>query len=137
MASMSAALQEALQNLEEDSRRVGALRERLEEGIRRRLDGVGINGDPANRLFNTSNLRVKEVDGESLLFNLDLEGIAASAGAACESGSIDPSHVLLAMGASPQEAKASIRFSLSKFNTEEEIDYVVERFPRIVERLRK
>src|SRR4030095_2163324 len=137
IAAMAAALQEALQNLEEDSRRVAALRERLEEGIRRRLDRVEINGEVENRLFNTSNLRVKDVDGESLLLNLDLDGIAASAGAACESGSIDPSHVLLAMGASPQEAKASVRFSLSKFNTREEIDYVVERFPKIVERLRK
>jgi cysteine desulfurase len=131
------ALEAALKNLGDDSSRIAALRKKLEEGILSSLDGIQLNGDDTHRLPNTSNLGVEGVDGESLLFNLDLEGIAVSAGAACESGSLDPSHVLLAMGRSPRQAKASIRFSFSKFNTQEEVDRVLEVFPRIVKRLRK
>jgi len=134
---MSLALEAAVKGLMEDSSGIISLRKKLEEGILSSLDGIELNGDGEDRLPNTSNLLVEEVDGESLLFNLDLEGIAVSAGAACESGSLDPSHVLLAMGRNPRQAKASIRFSLSKFNKEEEVDRVLAVFPRIVKRLRR
>jgi cysteine desulfurase len=134
---MALALTAALKSLSEDSTQIDLLRKKLEEGILSSIDGIELNGDRESRLPNTSNLLVEGVDGESLLFNLDLEGIAVSAGAACESGSLDPSHVLLAMGRNPRQAKASIRFSFSKFNTEEEVDRVLEVFPRIVKRLRR
>ncbi|MFO1519027.1 MAG: cysteine desulfurase family protein [bacterium] len=133
----SVALEEAMRDFEADQRKIAFLRERLEKGLLSRNDNLLLNGDLENRLANTTNVLVRGVDGESLLINLDLEGVAASAGAACESGSIDPSHVLLAMGFSPEEAKASIRFSLSKLNTEGEVDEVVESFTKVVKRLRK
>ncbi len=132
--AMSLALEEALQS---QSERVLELRNRLEKGVLARLEGVRVQGDLENRLANTSNLLFEGLDGESLLLNLDMAGIAASAGAACESGSIDPSHVILAMGFSEEEAKSSIRFSLSKYNTQKEIDWVLEILPKIVEKLRK
>lgn len=132
---MAIALEESLKNLEENSRRICYLRNQLEEGILSRIEGSSVNGDLENRLFNTSNILFQNLDGETLLLNLDLEGIAVSAGAACESGSIDPSHVILALGKSSQEAKSSIRFSLSKLNTEEEVQRVIEVLPKIIQRL--
>jgi len=134
---MALALEVVSKELESSYGKLFLLRKRLEEGLLKGLDGVRVNGDGEGRLSNTSNLLVEGVDGESLLFNLDLEGIAVSAGAACESGSLDPSHVLLAMGLNPRQAKASIRFSFSKMNTQEEVERVLEIFPRIVNRLRK
>ncbi len=134
---MAKALEICVKNMEESVAHLLKLRQKLEEGILSKIDGVELNGDPENRLCNTSNFTVKGVDGESLLFNLDLQGVAASAGAACESGSIDPSHVLLTLGRSVREAKASLRLSLSKYNTEKEIDFVLEILPKIVERIRR
>ena len=95
-----------------------------------------LNGHPAQRLPNTLNLSFLYIEGESLLLNLDLEGIAVSSGSACTSGSLDPSHVLLAMGIPHEIAQSSIRFSLGWNNTEEDVDYVVEVLPKIVQRLR-
>ncbi len=132
---MAIALEESLKNLEENSARICYLRNQLEEGILSRIEGSSVQGDSENRLFNTSNILFENIDGETLLLNLDLEGIAVSAGAACESGSIDPSHVILALGKSSQEAKSSIRFSLSKLNTEEEVQRVIEVLPKIIQRL--
>jgi cysteine desulfurase len=137
IAGMTAALEISLRDLEPSTRHVLSLRKKLEEGLLSRVDGIALNGDASHRVPNTTNLRVEGVDGESLLFNLDLEGIAASAGAACESGSLDPSHVLLAMGFTPEQAKASVRFSLSRFNTEEEVEALLRIFPAVVGRLRK
>jgi cysteine desulfurase len=133
---MAVALELCLKNLEQDNAYILSLRNKLEEGILSKIDGVYVNGDLSNRLSNTTHLRVEGVDGETLLLNLDLEGVAVSAGAACESGSLDPSHVLLAMGLNPKQAKASIRFSLSKYNIEEEVDEVLKIFPKIIRRLR-
>ncbi len=113
------------------------LRDRLEQGIKDRIPDVVLNGHPTQRLPNTLNMSFVGVEGESLLLNLDLEGIAASSGSACTSGSLEPSHVLLAMGLPPEIAQSAIRFSLGWNNTEEEIDYVLEVLPRIVQRLRE
>ena len=112
------------------------LRDRLQEGIFRTIPHVELNGHPTKRLPNTLNMSFFYVEGESLLLNLDLEGIAVSSGSACTSGSLDPSHVLLAMGKSPLLAQSALRFSLGWANTEEEVDYVLEVLPRVINRLR-
>ncbi len=113
-----------------------ALRERLHRGIINRIPHVKLNGHPTKRLPNTLNLSFLYIEGESLLLNLDLEGIAVSSGSACTSGSLEPSHVLLAMGIPHEIAQSAIRLSLGWSNTQEDVDYVVEVLPRIVQRLR-
>jgi cysteine desulfurase len=113
-----------------------SLRDRLHQGILDRIPHVKLNGHPTQRLPNTLNLSFLYIEGESLLLNLDLEGIAVSSGSACTSGSLEPSHVLLAMGIPHEIAQSAIRFSLGWANTEEEVDYVVDVLPRIVKRLR-
>jgi cysteine desulfurase len=112
------------------------LRDRLQEGIFRKIPQVEANGHPTLRLPNTLNVSFLYVEGESLLLNMDLEGIAVSSGSACSSGSADASHVILAMGKSPLVAQSAIRFSLGWTNTGEDVDYVLEVVPRIIERLR-
>jgi cysteine desulfurase len=112
------------------------LRDRLEQGIVAAIDGVTMNGGNTKRVANTTNLRFDGIDGESLLIALDMQGVAASFGAACMSGATEPSHVLLAMGLSPQEARASLRFSLSRHTTEAEIDATMAVVRAAVERLR-
>lgn len=121
--------------MEEESHRLGRLRDKLEGGILERVEGVRRNGHPISRLPNTSSLSFEGIDTESLLVGLDLEGIAASSGSACSSGSLQPSHVLKSMGV--PEGWASLRLSLGRGTTEEEIDYVLDVLPTIVERLRK
>jgi len=113
------------------------LRDKLEKGIGERIDYIKLNGPPGKRLPNTLNVSFEFIEGESLIINLDLKGIAVSTGSACTSGSLEPSHVLLAMGVSPEIAQGSIRFSLGKENSEENIDYVLKVLPEIVDRLRK
>ncbi|MBL7684909.1 MAG: aminotransferase class V-fold PLP-dependent enzyme, partial [Deltaproteobacteria bacterium] len=134
---MSLALDECQQNLQKEASKLANLRDYFESTLLQNLPQVHIQGDRESRVSNTSNVLIEGVDGESLLFNLDLEGIAASAGAACESGSLDPSHVILAMGFSEAEAKASIRFSFDRSNTMEEVDRLLEVLSRLVFRLRK
>jgi len=112
------------------------LRNRLQEGIFRKIPHVELNGHPTQRLPNTLNVSFLYVEGESLLLNVDLEGIAVSSGSACSSGSADASYVILAMGKSPLVAQSAIRFSLGWTNTAEDVDYVLEVVPPIVERLR-
>jgi cysteine desulfurase len=112
------------------------LRDRLQEGIFRKIPHVELNGHPSQRLPNTLNVSFLYVEGESLLLNMDLEGIAVSSGSACSSGSADASHVILAMGKSPLVAQSAIRFSLGWTNTGEDVDYVLEVVPPIIERLR-
>jgi len=112
------------------------LRDRLQEGILRTIPHVELNGHPAKRLPNTLNMSFLYVEGESLLLNLDLEGIAVASGSACTSGSLDPSHVLLAMGKSPLLAQSALRFSLGWTNNEEDVDYLLEVLPRVIDRLR-
>ena len=113
------------------------LRDKLEKGIRERIDYVKLNGHPEKRLPNTLNISFEFIEGESLIINLDLKGVAVSTGSACTSGSLEPSHVLLAMGIPPETAQGSIRFSLGKENSEEDIDYVLKVLPEIVDRLRR
>ena len=127
----------AQQEMEEEMKRVKRLRDKLENGIRERIPEIVINGHPEKRLYNTLNLCVKYVEGESLLLNLDFEGICASSGSACTSGSLEPSHVLLAIGLPHEIAHGSLRFSLGKYNTDEDVDKVIEVLPGIVEKLRK
>jgi cysteine desulfurase len=116
--------------------KIRALRDRLEQGILERIPEVVVNGHPEKRLFNTLNCCFKGIEGESILISLDFEGICASSGSACTSGSLDPSHVLLAIGLPHEVAHGSLRLSLNKFNTEEDVDKVLDVLPKITERLR-
>ncbi|MBI2094992.1 MAG: cysteine desulfurase [Candidatus Omnitrophica bacterium] len=122
---------------EEERTRVLRLRERLEEGIRKAVPDVRLNGPVSGRARNTLNLAFPGLDGETLLMNLDFKNIYVSTGSACTAGSVEPSHVLLAMGLSEKLARAAIRFSLGRFTTEEEIEYALREIPPIIERLRK
>lgn len=123
-------------HLEEEAERCGALRNRFEEGVLRAVPRSAINGDPARRLPTTSNLRFDYIEGEGFVIAMDLRGIACSTGAACSSGSLEPSHVLSAIGLKPEQARSSIRFSLGRFNFAEEIDATLEILPAVVEQLR-
>lgn len=113
------------------------LRDKLLKGIMARIPDVLLNGHPDKRLPKNVDVTVKYVEGESMLLNLDMAGIAVSTGSACSSGSLEPSHVLIATGISPELAHGSVRFTLGRSTTEADIDYVLEVFPKIVEKLRK
>jgi cysteine desulfurase len=136
IAGMGAAARLAVAKLDGESARVAALRDRLETGILRAVDGTAVNGAPDRRVPNTTNISFDRVEAESLLIALDLEGIAVSTGSACSSGTLEPSHVLRAMGFPPHRTQNSLRFSLGMYSTEEEVDRVVEVLPRLVEKLR-
>jgi len=125
------------QNLEEENTKVKKLREKLENGLLKNCPDSRLNGDRDNRLPNTSNISFEYIEGEAILLMLDKFGICASSGSACTSGSLEPSHVLRAMGVPFTAAHGSIRFSLSRYNTEQEIDYTVEKMPQIVNQLRQ
>jgi cysteine desulfurase len=127
----------ALERMDEENGRVRQLRDRLERGLLKRISNTLINGDPERCLPNTCSLSFEYIEGESILLLMSNEGICASSGSACTSGSLEPSHVLRAMGVPFTAAHGSVRFSLSVYNTEEEIDYVIEKLPPIVERLRE
>ncbi|MEJ2366335.1 MAG: aminotransferase class V-fold PLP-dependent enzyme [Deltaproteobacteria bacterium] len=126
----------AAANLEEENLRVKNLRDKLENGLLEKIENSMINGDSEQRLPNTSSISFEYVEGESILLKLSDKGICASSGSACTSGSLEPSHVLRAMGVPFTAAHGSIRFSLSTYNTEEEIDYILEVMPPIIEQLR-
>lgn len=118
------------------NRQIRLLRDSLWEGLQKKLDGLRLNGHPENRLVNTLNVSFEGVEGEALLLNLDLKGIACSSGSACASGSLEPSHVLTAMGVLPELAQTSVRFSLGRDNTADQIERTVEVVARVVCRLR-
>jgi len=124
----------AISHLNHGSDHVILLRDRLERGIIEGCSDAHVNG--SNRLPNTSNISFRYVEGEAILMLLDELGIAASSGSACASGSLQPSHVLRAMGVPFTSAHGSIRFSLSRYTTEEEIDFVIQEMPPIIDRLR-
>ncbi|MEE9419287.1 MAG: cysteine desulfurase NifS [Desulfatiglandaceae bacterium] len=126
----------AIQHLEEENTRVRQLRDKLESQILDRVPNTRINGGRSERLPNTSSISFEFVEGESILLHMDEFGICASSGSACTSGSLQPSHVLRAMGVPFTMAHGSIRFSLSVYNTEEEIDFVIDKLPPIIETLR-
>jgi len=113
------------------------LRDYLYEGITNKISEIHLNGHPKKGLPNTLNVTFKYLEGESIILNLDLEGIAVSTGSACTSGSLEPSHVLTAMGLDPVDAQGSVRFSLGHDNTREDMDYVLSVLPPIIDRLRK
>ena len=127
----------AREGLETEIARMRELRDRLESGLKARIPSIHINAEKAPRLPNTSNIMVDFAEGEGLVISLDLKGVAVSTGSACSSGSLEPSHVLTAIGKTPDEAHGSLRFSLSAMSTAEEVDYVLEVLPGIVERLRE
>lgn len=121
----------------DESERVKGMRDKLYEGLKRSLKGIRLNGHPEKRIYNTLNIAFEGLDGETLLMNLDLKNICVSTGSACTAGSVEPSHVLLALGLPESLARASIRFSLGRFTTDVEVDYALTEIPPIVERLRK
>ncbi len=116
---------------------VKRLRDKLEAALLAKVSNTMINGDPANRLPNTTSIAFEYVEGEAILLMMNEHGICASSGSACTSGSLEPSHVLRAMGVPFTAAHGSIRFSLSRYNTEDEMDFIVEKLPPIIETLRK
>jgi len=120
-----------------DDKKMAAMRDRLEQGILAQLGEAGVNGAVATRVPNTTNIHFDHIEGESLVIALDLKGLAVSTGAACSSGAIEPSHVLIAMGLRPEQARASIRFSLGKQTTESDIDFALTLVPETVGRLRE
>jgi cysteine desulfurase len=120
-----------------DDQKIAALRDRLQSGLLGSIEASGINGSGAERVPNTANLYFDFVEGEALVIALDLKGLAVSTGAACSSGAIEPSHVLTAMGLRPERARGSIRFSLGKQNSSEDVDFALGLVPQTVARLRE
>ena len=135
IASMAAALEEACANMESNAKKLSALRDRLIEGLLK-VPHSKLNGDKKMRLPSNVNVCFEGIEGESLLLLLDAKGICASSGSACTSGSLDPSHVLLALGLPHEIAHGSLRLSLSEYNTAEEVEYIIEEVPKVVEYLR-
>jgi cysteine desulfurase len=117
--------------------RLEALRDLLQQGILNAVDETGINGEGAPRVPTTTNIHFDHIEGEALIIALDLKGLAVSTGAACSSGALEPSHVLMAMGVAPERARASVRFSLGKLNTAEDVDFALSLIPSTVSRLRE
>lgn len=136
LAGLGVAAQLAAGKMAAEGARVGALRDRLEAGILRSVPGTMVNGAPQLRVPNTTNISFDRVEAESLLIALDLDGIAVSTGSACSSGTLEPSHVLRAMGFPAHRTQNSLRFSLGLFSTDAEVDRVIEVLPRLVEKLR-
>jgi cysteine desulfurase len=136
IVGLGEAVELRLGEMEAEAERLTALRERLYEGLAARIDHVYLNGHPTERLPGTLNLCFEYIEGEGIIMGLDLAGVAVSSGSACTSASLEPSHVLLAMGVHPAVAQGSIRFSLGRENTDADVGYVLEVLPPIVERLR-
>ncbi len=136
IVGLGTAAELARQEMDEEVQRLTHLRNQLIKGLLERIDHVRLNGHPQKRLPNNINVSIDFVEGESMLLNLDLEGICETTGSACSSSSLEPSHVLLAMGLAHEQAHGSLRFTLGKWTTEEEIGQVLEVLPRIVAKLR-
>ena len=137
IVGLSKAMELAYRDLEEHNKKIKELRDYYVSQVKEKIPYIKINGDMEKRLPGNSNISFRFIEGESLLLNLDLKGICASSGSACTSGSLDPSHVLLAIGLPHEIAHGSLRISIGKYNTKEEIDYVVESLVEIVGRLRE
>jgi len=137
IVGLGRAAEVALENMEEERKRVKALRDRLENELLEKALDASVNGDRSNRLPNTTSISFKYIEGEAILLLLSAEGIAASSGSACTSGSLEPSHVLRAMGVPFTRVHGSIRFSLSRYNSGEDVSYIVEKMVPIVRRLRE
>ncbi|MCM8779260.1 MAG: cysteine desulfurase NifS [Candidatus Omnitrophica bacterium] len=137
IVGLGVACELAMQHLTEEMNRIRNLRDKLERAILEKIPNTRINGHPQLRLPNTTNIGFEFIEGEAILLMLDGKGICASSGSACTSGSLTPSHVLRAMGVPFTFIQGSIRFSLSRYNSEEEIDYIIENLPPIIQRLRE
>ena len=137
IVGLAKALQMAVANMKEEWNREETLRDYFEDEVSKRIPEIKINGKGARRLPGTSSITFKYLEGESMLLNLSLKGIAVSSGSACSSDSLQPSHVLLAMGIPAEFAHGTLRFSLSKYTTKEEIDYTIESLVEIIEKLRE
>ncbi len=137
IVGLGAACELAARHIQEENTRVRALRDTLESGLLKAIPESRVNGDPDNRLPNTTNISFKYVEGEAILLLLDQEGICASSGSACTSGSLEPSHVLRSMGVPFTYAHGSVRLSLSRYTTEAEISRTLEVLPRVIARLRE
>ncbi len=136
IVGLGEALELAVTNMSETSARMTRMRDRLIEGIEASIPEVKLNGHRTKRLPNNVNFSIKYIEGESILLMLDMAGIAASSGSACTSGSLDPSHVLLALGLTHEVAHGSVRMTLGDDTTDEDIDYVLETLPKVAHRLR-
>lgn len=136
IVGLAKALELAASELDENMKRISALRDKLINGIRESIPYCRLNGHPTQRLAGNVNFSFEFIEGESLLLLLDMKGVAASSGSACTSGSLDPSHVLLAIGLPHEIAHGSLRLSVGEETTEEDVDYVIEVLPAIVQRLR-
>ena len=136
LVGLGVAAARAARWLEEESSRLAGLRDRLESGVMSRVHGTQVNGASGARVASTTNISFDGVEAESLLIALDLEGVSVSTGSACSSGTLEPSHVLRAMGLPTHRTQNSIRFSLGAGNTVEQIDRVIELLPRTVAKLR-
>lgn len=136
IAAFGYAAELAGKELEDYAAHTGRLRQKLKDGLLKAVPSIRINGHDTQVLPNTLNVSFPGAEGEAILLYLDLLGVAASTGSACASASLDPSHVLMATGLGPELAHGSIRFSFGKYNTEEEVDYVLEHFPPVIQRLR-
>jgi len=137
IAGMGKAAELALAGMRKESERIRGLRDRLERGLLDRVPHSWVNGARAPRVPNTSNLTFPFIEGEAMVIALDLKGLACSTGAACSSGAVEPSHVLMALGLAPEDARATLRLSLGHQTTEDEIDFALETIPPVIERLRQ
>lgn len=136
IVGLGKAIEVAYSNLEEHNKKIKELRDYYVEEVKKRIPYIKINGDMENRLPGNSNISFRFIEGEGLLLNLDLKGICASSGSACTSGSLNPSHVLLAIGLPHEIAHGSLRITIGKYNTKEEVDYLLNNLEEIVSRLR-
>ena len=136
IVGMGTAAELCEKRMADDTRKIETASQYLYKGIKKRIQGIALNGSETERLRSIVNLSFDGIESESIVLNLDLKGIAASSGSASSSGSIEPSHVLIAMGRSPEQAKSAVRFSLGRNNTIAECDYIIESLEKIVERLR-
>jgi cysteine desulfurase len=136
IVGLAKAMEIAHRDMEKEEERLKNLTNRFFEKVTERIPDVFMSGHPEKRIPNTLNLSFKGVEGESIILNLDLKGIAVASGSACTSGSLEPSHVLSAMGVAPDLAQSSLRFSFGRSNNREDVDYVVEVLPEIVSKLR-
>nr|WP_207750783.1 cysteine desulfurase NifS [Intestinimonas butyriciproducens] len=135
IVGLGQAAQLAMETMEEESARLKALSQKLIDGVLQIPETI-LTGDPENRLPGACSFAISAIEGESLVLYLDMEGICTSTGSACSTGSLDPSHVLMAIGLSHEVSHGSLRVSLGRFNTEEEVDYIIETLPKVVEKLR-
>lgn len=135
IVGLGRAAQLAMETMEEESARLKALAQKLTKGVLQIPETI-LTGDPENRLPGACSFAISAIEGESMVLYLDMEGICTSTGSACSTGSLDPSHVLMAIGLSHEVSHGSLRVTLGRFNTEEEVDYIIETLPKVVEKLR-